>query len=52
MAWTSSNGFQSELESCTNCAYFKLLWQQGKMFKKKQDWLANQGHKFHLSFCL
>lgn len=51
MAWTSLNVFQSGLESCTNCAYVNFLWQQNKVFKK-EDWLAKQGCKFHLSFYL
>lgn len=36
MAWPSLNVFQSGLESCTNCAYFNLLWQQNKVFKEKE----------------
>lgn len=43
------NVFQSGLESCTNCAYFNLLWGQKKLFTKKEDWLARQGHESHLS---
>lgn len=50
MARTSLNVLQSGLESCTNCAYVNFLWQQNKVFKEEEDWLAKQGCKFHLSF--
>lgn len=52
MARTSLNVFQSGLGSCISCAYFNLLWQQDKVFKRKENWLAKQGHKFNLSFYL
>lgn len=48
MAWTLLKTLQSGLQSCTNCAYFTLLWKQAKVFKKKEDLPVKQGHKLHL----